>query len=119
MAIRVYYEGETVRSRFHGLGVVTSTGEHPRVRFLDGPECLVPGDTIRSVPPEVYEGEIRNRVLIGLCLTIRITGRSTSRSAALPIKAFDLATAMTLYLNAPSLTYTDSVPSDSSVLYFD
>ena len=118
-ASRMHYRGETVRSRYHGLGVVTSTGEHPRVRFLDGPECCVPSDTLTWAAPETYAAEVRNRTMIERYLTLRTCGYLPPYAASLPRPEFHLAAAMTRHMQGPPLPVTDSAPPDSAVLYFD
>ena len=55
----MFYVGECVRSSHHGLGVVVSSGENPRVRFINGGEFPVDGHTLQAVPDEVHDAEAR------------------------------------------------------------
>jgi len=116
---RVFYEGETVRSRYHGLGEVTMTGEHPRVRFLDGRECRVPGDTVRLLPPEVYDAEVENQSAIERYLSFRVYGIVEPPTLSLPRPEFDLAAAMKRHAQTPPLPFVRPAPPSSAVLYFD
>ena len=79
---QVFYEGQTVRSRYHGLGEVTMSGEDPRVRFLGEWESGVPGDTLTVVPGEVYDAEVENRHNWERFLDLFLHGR-TEKSAKL------------------------------------
>jgi len=115
----VFYEGEVIRSCYHGLGEITLAGKEPRVRFIDGRESVVPGDTIRLVPQDVYDAEIRNRTLIERYLILRIYGSAPSPPASLPKPEFDLVAAMMRDMQSPPLPFVDSSPPDSGVLYFD
>ena len=119
MMRRVFYEGETVRSKYYGLGEVTRSGKHPRVQFFDRPECSVPSDTLRWVAPEVYDAEVLNRVMIERFLTLRVCGYLPPCTAPLPRPEFDLAAAMQRYAHSPPLPFVDSTPPGSGVLYFD
>ena len=115
----MFYEGQTVRSRYHGLGEVTVSGEEPRVQFLDGPECCVPCDTLRWVAPEVHDAELHNRLIIERWITWRLCGIIEPPTLPLPRPPCDLEAAMQRYAHSPPLPFVDSTPRDSAVLYFD
>jgi len=115
----VFYEGEAVRSRYHGLGEIISAGRAPRVRFLDGRECSVPGDTIMSVPQEVYDAEVHNRTVIERFLTARIYGSAPSHAASLPRPEVELTAAMRRHAQLPRLPFAELTPLGGSVLDFD
>lgn len=115
----MFYKGQHVRSRFHGLGEVTMTGHHPRVRLLDGRECRVPCNTVRFAPPNEYEAEVENRMLIERYLTFRVGGTLSSDCISPPRTQFDLVAAMTRHARTPPLPFAEATPLGSSVLYFD
>ena len=115
----VFYKGELVRSRYHGLGQVTKTGTRPCIRFLDGRECCVFGDTIRLVPQEVYDAELRNRTLIERYLTLRIYGFAPTQPTSLPRTEFDLEAALMRHAQSPPLPITEATSLGSSVLFLD
>ena len=115
----MFYEGETVRSRYHGLGEVTMTGDHPRIRFLDGRECRVPGDTVRSVPRVAYDAEVENRMRIERYLAFRVGGTVSSKCYSLPRPRFDLVAAMTRHARTPPLPFVKPTTLSSGILYFD
>lgn len=116
---KVFYEGETVRSRYDGLGEVTMTGEYPRVRFLDGRECSVPGTTVRFVPPEAYDAEVENRMLIERYLTFRVCGTPAPHTLSLPRARFDLAAALKWHARTPPLPFVGTAAVGTGILYFD
>ena len=115
----MFYKGQTIRSQYHGLGEVTMTGKHPRVRFLDGRELQVPGNLIRLVPRHVYDSEVRNRLMIERWLTCRIYGELPTETAILPRPCFDLANVMERAAKFPPLPSVISREWESAILYFD
>ena len=115
---QVFYEGQTVRSRYHGLGEVIMSGEDPRVRFMGGWESGVPGDTLTLVPSEVYDAEVENLRMIEWYLTLRVEGTCEPYTRRLPRPKFDLVAAMKRYAQAPPLPFVEPVPMDSVVFSF-
>jgi len=75
---------QCVRSPLHGLGVVVSGGDHPRVSFLAGAELLVDGDTLQVVPDEEYDAEVRNRDEIDRWTMWRVAGYANGEPYRLP-----------------------------------
>ena len=115
---QVFYEGQTVRSRYRGLGEVIMSGEDPRVRFLDGWECSVPGDTLTIVPASVYDAEIENQHNWERYLDLRLYGRTERPAKLLARQRFDLVAAMKQYAQAPPLPFVRPAPRDSVVFSF-
>ncbi len=115
----MFYRGESVRSRFHGLGEVVLSGDTPRVRFLDGLETFVSEDTITSVPSDEYDAEIRNRMEIERYLTLRINGVAPPLSPPTPKPTFDLTSAMIIFAQSAQRPAIEVLSCDSCVLSFN
>ncbi len=90
----MFYTGEFVRSWFYGLGEVVTLGNDPVARFLDGRECIEPGDRLAIVPDEVFAAELENRLRVERWLTFRVYGVKKPIGPSLRDQPFDLAAAM-------------------------
>ncbi|NOX58378.1 MAG: hypothetical protein GXP29_05895 [Planctomycetes bacterium] len=70
----MYHVEECVKSLHHGLGVVITAGENPRVRFNVGGDISVDGDTLQVIPGEIYDKAIRNRDEVDRWTSWRVNG---------------------------------------------
>ena len=107
----MFYEGETIRSRYHGFGEVTVSGTRPLVRFLCGWECYVDGDTIRYVSRDDFDAELLNIALIEQYLSLRVYGCDFGQRELLPKPRFDLVAAMLQQAKLPPIPGSNSTIS--------
>jgi hypothetical protein len=107
------------RSSDHGLGVVVSSGENPRVRLLCGAEVELDGHALRLVPDVVHDAARLNLLSIERWLSRRVYGIIEPDAVSLPRPECDLATAMQRCAENPPLPLADPTPAGGSVLYFD
>lgn len=115
----MFYVDEHVRSSLFGLGVVIRSGANPKVRFLDGCECQVDGDTLRVVPGQDYDAEVRNRFEIERWLTWRVKAHASDEPLPLPSPKIDLVTVMTIHAQSAELPAVELPSLDCCVLSFD
>lgn len=91
----MFYRGESVRSKHHGMGVVTKPGKNPKVRFLHGLACRVPGTTLAIISHDWIDQEVEKRNRLEDWLNWRVYKMRPMRSRSLPVPKLDLASAMT------------------------
>ncbi len=113
------YIDEQVRSSLFGLGIVIRSGANPQVRFLDGRECQADGNTLRVVPGQDYDAEVRNRFEIERWLTWRVDCYANDELLPLPSPKINLAAVMERHAQTPLQPVVDSSKVGGSVLYFD
>ena len=68
-----------VHSPIHGFGQVLVGGRLPLVRFLDGPETLVPAEELSFISNERFAEEIANRTRIDNATLVWAYGRDALR----------------------------------------
>ena len=97
----MFYRGEFVKSRFHGLGRVVTGSEMPTILFLDCRRCSIPGDTLSVVTEESYFAEVENRSRLERWLNFSVYGIRERPKPMLREGRFDLATAMIQSITDP------------------
>ena len=76
------------------MGLVIKTGDQPRVRFLDGRECIVSSNTLTVIPQWMFDDEVLNRQAWENYLNRRVYQVDEPTMAFLPSPRFDLLQAM-------------------------
>ena len=112
---RLYLTGEAVRSLFHGMGRVITSGHNPTVQFLVGSRHRVNGESLKPIPDELFDAEITNQEVIERYLDLIMYGRINQQSQCLP-QRFDLTAA--LRGNLPPDPGHDVSPLDDARLLF-
>ena len=115
----MFFQGQTVRSEYHGLGEVIKSGDRPLVRFLAGWEGWATADTLKTVPADRYDTELLNRTIIERFLTLWIYGRLPSESPALPRPRFELIDVGGCEVYSPTASLASPTAVESEFVYFD